>query len=232
MTLLHVTDFHFNKSWFYWLLHSAPANGLVVLTGDLLDRRRGVPLASQIDWVSGWLRDFPRPLCVCSGDHDREWDARAARWTPAYWLRDIGNPLVSVDGQRTHVGGLSLLSIGGTTQPKGGAADIWAVHEPAAGTLVALDKERGVRGDPSLMAAVERFSPRLVLSGHVARPARWRHHVGRTMFLNPGSDPEAVFPNHILVHAESLASRLVTDRRKEHPFETVVPMNSPLAEAV
>lgn len=215
MTILHVTDFHFNKRWFDWLLHRAPAHDLVVMSGDMLDLTIATPQRRQIDWVSDWLNDFPRPIAVCSGNHDLEWDSEAERWTPAYWLRDIVNPHVWTDGQRVELDGLSFLNIGATTRPKGGEADIWVVHAAPTKTVVSARTTGGDGGDPDLAAAVCRYGPRLVLSGHVHDPLHWHHRDERTLFLNPGRNDHVPVPNHILVRTDGMSCQFVGALRDE-----------------
>jgi Icc-related predicted phosphoesterase len=234
MTILHVTDFHFNKRWFDWLLHRAPAHDLVVMSGDMLDLAAATPHRRQIEWVSDWLNDFPRLISVCSGNHDLEWDDAAERWTPAYWLRRIDNPNVWTDGQRIALDGLSILNLGATTQPKGGAADVWVVHAPPSGTAVATRTSGADAGDPDLVAPVSRYSPRLVLSGHVHNPMDWRAHRNGTLFLNPGFDPDALFPNHILVETEQLRTRLITAAQAAEPAFAAsdAPADATLAPAI
>ena len=102
MTILHVTDLHFNPRWFHWLLHQAPAHDLLVISGDLLDLAQTVPQREQIAWVSRWLSEYPRPLCVCSGQHDLEWDPLEERWHPAYWLRALARPGLGLAGDDRH----------------------------------------------------------------------------------------------------------------------------------
>lgn len=208
MTILHVTDFHFNKRWFDWLLQRAPAHDIVAMSGDLLDLSAPTPQRRQIDWVSGWLSEFPRPITVCSGNHDLEWDSQSERWMPAYWLREIANPRLWSDGQRVELDGISFLNLGATTRPKGGRADVWIVHAPPSKTLVATRADGVDAGDRDLVAAVSRDAPHLVLSGHVHTPRRWREHRDQTLFLNPGRNPAAAFPNHILVRTENLRAEL------------------------
>ena len=213
MTILHVTDFHFNKRWFNWLFHHAPAHDLVAMSGDLLDLTAVTPHGRQIEWVSDWLGDFPRPIAVCSGNHDLEWNPASGRWTPAYWLRRIDNPNVWTDGQRVALDGLSILNIGATTQPKGGAADVWVVHAPPTGTTVATRASGADAGDPDLVAAVSRHAPRLVLSGHVHEAMRWCDDRRGPLCLNPGYNPDAPFPNHILVRTDDLSCEFITAAR-------------------
>ena len=210
MTILHVTDFHFNKRWFDWLLHRAPAHHVVVMSGDMLDLSIATPHRKQIEWVSQWLDEFPRPLCVCSGNHDLEWDSEAERWTPAYWLRDLDNPAVWSDGQRVVLNGTSFLNIGATTRPKGGNADVWVVHAPPSRTLVARRPNGGDAGDPDLISPVRRYAPKLVLSGHVHSPSSWRELRNETLFLNPGRSTDEWIPNHILVRTEQMSCELIS----------------------
>ncbi len=229
MILLHVTDFHFNQRWFDWLLHRAPMHDVVVMSGDMLDLTLATPPQQQIAWVSAWLNAFPRPIAVCSGNHDLEWDSANERWTPAYWLRRIANPLVWTDGQRVRLNGLSILSIGATTRPKGGMADVWIAHAPPSGTLVATRLNGDDVGDPDLVAPVRRYAPRLVLSGHVHRPLSWQAHVDGTLYLNPGCNPDAPFPNHIVVHTDRMTTRLVAAPRAT-PHAIEIPLNHPVAD--
>lgn len=206
MTILHVTDFHFNKRWFDWLRNHAPAHDLVTMSGDLLDLSAATPHTRQIEWVSDWLRDFPRPLVVASGNHDLEWNSDLARWTPAYWLRAIDNPHVWTDGQRVVLNQLSILPIGATTRPKGGDAHVWVVHAPPRSTVVATRPDGTDAGDWDLVPALHRHSPSLVLAGHVHTPMHWRQLRRGTLFLNPGCDPAAAFPNHIVVDTDTMRS--------------------------
>jgi len=219
MTILHVTDFHFNQRWFDWLLQNAPPHDLLVMSGDMLDLSAATPQRKQIAWVSDWINDYARPMCICSGNHDLEWDAEAERWTPAYWLRDLVNPKVSVDGQRVELDGFSILNIGCTTRPKGGEADIWVVHAPPSKTLVATRSDGGDNGDPDLVAPVRRYAPRLVLSGHVHTPIHWREQTESTLYLNPGRSTNTAFPNHILVCTERMSCQLVIAPRDAAPAE-------------
>lgn len=220
MTILHVTDFHFNKHWFDWLLYRAPAHDLTALSGDLLDLASPTPHRQQIAWVSAWLRRYPRLLCVASGNHDLEWHDESERWMPAYWLRYIANPHLWIDNQRVKLNGTSILNIGCATRPKGGAADIWVVHAGPTDTLVTARSSGGDGGDPDLNASVKRHAPRLVLSGHVHDPVHWRHRDDATLFLNPGCNPQAEIPNHILVRTEDLSCRFFrADGDESHAAE-------------
>ncbi|MBS0663221.1 MAG: metallophosphoesterase family protein [Verrucomicrobia bacterium] len=210
MTILHVSDLHYEKRWFHWLRDHAPAHDLLAISGDLLDLNCATPQREQSAWVLNWLNAFPRPLCVCSGNHDLEWHDAVEHWVPAYWLRDRVNSRLWIDGQHVTFDGLSFLNIGCTTRPKGGVADVWVVHAPPTGTLVSARNIGFEGGDPELVGAVRRYAPRLVLAGHVHNPMRWHHEVGPTLLLNPGSDRESRFPNHILIETNALTAQRFT----------------------
>jgi Icc-related predicted phosphoesterase len=222
MTILHVTDFHFNKRWFDWLRHRAPAHDLTVMSGDLLDLASPTPHRQQIAWVSDWLSRYPRPLSIASGNHDLEWHDQTERWMPAYWLRYLANSNVCTDSQRVELNGTSILNIGCATRPKGGDADIWVVHAGPTNTLVTTRSSGGDGGDPDLNASVKRYSPRLVFSGHVHDPVHWRQNLGGTLFFNPGCAPQAEIPNHILLRTDDLSCRIFRAPHEEDPAAEVL----------
>lgn len=215
MTILHVTDFHFNKRWFDWLLYRAPAHDLTVMSGDMLELASATPHRKQIAWVSDWLSRYPRPMCIVSGNHDLEWHDQTERWMPAYWLRSISNPNVWFDGQRIELNGTSILNIGCATRPKGGTADVWVVHAGPTQTLVTARASGGDGGNPDLNASVAQYAPRLVLCGHVHDPLHWRQRDDATLLLNPGCAPQADVPNHILVRTDDLSCRFFGTLRQE-----------------
>jgi Icc-related predicted phosphoesterase len=231
MTILHVTDFHFQKRWFDWLLHHAPAHDLTVMSGDLLDLASPTPHGQQIAWVSNWLSRYPRPISVASGNHDLEWHDQTERWLPAYWLRRVATPHVWVDGQRVTLDGLSLLNIGCATRPKGGDADMWVVHAGPTNSLVTARRGGGDGGDPDLNTSIKRHAPRVVFSGHVHDPVHWYQRDDTTLVLNPGRDAHAEIPHHILLRTDDLSCRFfrasraardgTTTSSRPHPTEDV-----------
>jgi len=224
MTILHVTDFHFNRRWFNWLLSTAGTHDVVVMSGDMLDLSVATPARRQIEWVSDWLDEFPSPLFVCSGNHDLEWNSESEHWAPAYWLRDVTNPHVFTDGQRVRLDGLNFLSLGVTMRPKGGEADVWVVHAAPRGTLVTKRANGADAGDPDLVYPARRAAPRLVLSGHVHTPLAWREQRDGTLFLNPGRCAYGPVPNHIVVQTDDMSSQLFTGlgvRSHDPVFPTV-----------
>lgn len=80
----------------------------------------------------------------------------------------------------------------------------------------------GDGGDPDLNAPVRRYAPRLVLSGHVHDPQHWRHHEKGTLFLNPGHNENADFPNHILVRTDRMSCQFF-GALNEEPHDAGLP---------
>lgn len=207
MIILHVTDLHFNQRWYDWLSDRAPAHDVLVLSGDLLDLANATPAARQAAWISDWAQGISTPLCVCSGNHDLEWDSALERWRPALWLRELAGPTRWTDGQAGTIDGLRFLSIGCATRPKGGEADVWVVHAPPVGVLTGRRIGGRDGGDPELAARVARFAPQIVCSGHVHDPTHWCARAGGTLYLNPGHTADALAPNHILIDTDQMHAR-------------------------
>lgn len=211
MILLHVTDLHFRKDWFNWLSDSAPQHDLLLLTGDLLDQAHPTYPSRQIDWVSRWVRDYPRPVSICSGNHDLVWDSREDAWTPAAWLRDLQDEKTWVDGQRAEVGDLAILNVAAFGQRHFEEAAIWAVH-CAPPTLAVTSSQTGRDlGDPSMADPVTQFRPHLVFCGHVHEPQSWHDCYDGVTYLNPGSRTGARFPNHIIADFEQATLLHIVD---------------------
>lgn len=211
MIILHVTDLHLNERWFRWLAESAPRCDLLCISGDLLDRNSPVLQLEQIGLVSEWLRAINQPLCVCSGSHDLEWDARYECWRPARWLRGPVSSHVWGDGDRFERNGHTFHSISRTSYPKGAPADFWITHTPPAGVAVAQD-HRGIdHGEPALGAAVAAHRPAVVFCGRVHEPASWFDYRDGVMYLNPGRTEGARFPNYIRFDTASRDARRVLD---------------------
>lgn len=222
MTILHISDLHYNRRWFNWLTYYAPAHDLLVLAGDLLNHDDATPLRQQIEWVSDWIRNYAKPMCICSGRHDLEWDPTAKCWVPAYWLRQLIDSKVRVDGQRVIFGRRSILNIGYTTRPKGGRADIWVVHTPPAGTRTATGIDGRDGGDLELATAALRYRPSVILSGGVHCPVSWCDELGSSVCLNLGRQPDSPYPNHILLKTTDLSCRYITAGKNSYFSNTEV----------
>lgn len=211
MNILHVTDLHLNPRWYEWLIAEAPRHDLLCISGDLLSDHDPAPNRRQISRATEWLRRIDRPMVICSGNHDLEWDEARERWQPARWLRDLAGPQVWVDGDSFDRGALRFHAISCTTHPKGAFADVWVVHAPPSGLAVGRRQFGNDNGDPDLNESVLRFGPRVVLCGHVHEPSSWFEQQDGVMYLNPGSVNQGRFPNHILFDTDSFTAHRVTD---------------------
>lgn len=205
MRLLHVTDFHFNKSWYAWLAENGAKYDACCFSGDLLDMFANAKtgLRPQIRWVRDWLATFPGRLFVCSGNHDF-WprpehvidnDACGG------WLRKSARQSVSVDGFSEMLGKYRFTccpwagaTIGTSLEPS-----VVLIHAPPAITTIASDGagEAGALETSKIALALPAGS--CVLSGHVHDPRRWHCRVGRSWSFNPGFDRSATEPNHIVL---------------------------------
>ncbi len=211
MTILHVTDLHLNPQWYDWLIAGAPDHDLLCISGDLLCENEPAPKHRQIARASRWLRRIERPMVICSGNHDLEWDDAHERWRPAKWLQDLAGERLWVDGQSFSRGALSFHVIACTTHPKGARADVWVVHAPPTGVAVGRHPLGRDGGDPDLNDSIRRFQPGVVLCGHIHEPSSWIEQKDGVIYLNPGSVSRGRFPNHILFETESATARRVSD---------------------
>lgn len=209
MRLLHVTDFHFRQHWFHWLAQEAAHYDACCLTGDLLDLFQGsqTGLRTQIRWVRDWLREFPAPLYVCTGNHD--WWPRDAAVVDMHaeggWLRNSARPGLVLDGASDHRGGYRFTCCPWAHTPaiETVVPSAVLVHAPPLATPVSSEMGNEV-GDPDVAAVIGRLAPgSLVLSGHVHQPRRWHAQVGPAWCFNPGVDFSAATPNRIVIDTET-----------------------------
>ena len=211
MIILHVTDLHLNERWFRWLADTAPMSDLLCISGDVLDRDSPVLHLEQVGLVAEWLRDIKRPIGLCSGSHDLEWDARYECWRPARWLSGPVAARVWGDGDNFELQGHHFSSISSTTYPKGGPADFWITHTPPSGLAVGRDDLGVDHGEIALAHAASIHRPTAVFCGHVHQPVSWFHRHEGVMYLNPGHTRGARFPNHILFDTKTHDARIVLD---------------------
>ena len=127
LKILHVTDLHYHKPYFDWILQQIDTIDVLCLTGDLIGIEHNnsdfVEKKEQILWVSQWLSQISKPTFLCSGNHDEEnkllnddellkfdssiddmcsdWDLEnndlATHYEPDFWMNNIKNDLVFSD---------------------------------------------------------------------------------------------------------------------------------------
>ncbi|MDX2186707.1 MAG: metallophosphoesterase [Opitutaceae bacterium] len=203
MRILHVSDFHFQKRWFDWLLEEAPRADLVCFTGDFLDMGSDVAMETQVEWVRSWLERFTHPLIFCSGNHDLlPNDRTSSGYVDAEWLRGIDNPNIHGDGSTITFGGVPILSRGFMDTPPvlPETFSILLSHEGPAESDVSRD-HCSDWGDYELLEVLKQREARsLVLCGHVHEPIRASAQVGWSIALNTGANMLAEIPNHHVVN--------------------------------
>ncbi len=203
MKLLHLSDLHFNERWYGWACAQATRFDAVAVTGDLIEPRHRVPVPRQVEWLRDWMWRFPRPLILCSGNHD-ERDAQVPDQCRR-WLANLQMSHVTTDEQRTTLGRWQIECVPWAAWPTAGGPDLIALmHAPPQGAATAISYPEGVDfGDFNLAEnlKVGLNAPRLMLGGHVHRPRRWHGRVSQSLSFNPGRnfDPQAPRPNHIVI---------------------------------
>jgi predicted phosphodiesterase len=217
MRVLHCTDFHGNTLWFDWLVDQSASYDLVCLTGDHLDLFRLHMLGDQLNMVKAAIRRITTPLALCSGNHDSIGGGRVVdpRLFQAKWLKDVRRPGTWIDGDQFDLSGQNFRCVGWNAPlPTAGSNEIWVFHAPPARSLVSMGIGAGDAGDEIFgeICRSER-GPSIVLSGHQHNPARWACRVGRTWCLNPGYNPHADTPNHVVIDMVAPTAVLHTDGR-------------------
>lgn len=209
MRVLLVSDLHYRLRQFDWLLERAAAVDALMIAGDLLDIRSQVALDVQAVAVRAALRELAgqTAVFVASGNHDLDGrdDAgeKTARWMAQfgaigvhgdYSTVALGDDLVTVcpwwDGPQAKAR-LDACLTAVANRPR--RRWIWVHHAPPAASRLAWDGRRAW-GDDQLSSWIGRFTPDLVLTGHVHQApfvpgGGWVDRVGPTWVFNPGQQP-------------------------------------------
>jgi Icc-related predicted phosphoesterase len=207
--VLLVSDLHYRLRQLDWLFHRAAAVDAVMIAGDLLDIRSQVALDVQAVAVRAALRELAgeTTVFVASGNHDLdgrdEAGEKVAHWTAPlgaigvhsdYSSVPLGDDLVTVcpwwDGPRAQA---TLDACLAEAANRARRRWIWVHHAPPAGSPLSWDGRRAW-GDDRLSAWIERFTPDIVLTGHVHQApfvpdGGWVDRIGTTWVFNPGQQP-------------------------------------------
>jgi len=223
MKFLFVADLHYALKQFDWLVANAADFDPVVIGGDLLDLGSDLDFDVQIVVVEKYLERIRQKtrLLVSSGNHDG--DARnAADESVAEWIQGLKGDGVLVDGQSLEVpGGLvticpwwdgpaSRAEIEAQLERESRKAPgkwIWIHHAPPASSPVCWTG-RKFAGDEWLLGWIQRFSPTLVLSGHIHNSpfypeGSWVGRIGKSWVCNPGRQLGAS-PTHIIFNLDAM----------------------------
>lgn len=229
MRLLFVADLHYGLKQFDWLIANASGFDAVLIGGDLLDLGSSLELDTQIVVVEKYLARIARQtrLLVSSGNHDG--DARnAAQESICRWLLEakaetlhvdgdsveIGDTLVTIcpwwDGEETRAE-VERLLVRDSTRVKQKWA--WIYHAPPDGSPVCWTGRESA-GDGFLTAWIARFTPDLVLSGHIHNSpfyadGAWVDRLGKTWVFNAGRQigPR---PCHVILDFDQMIARWVS----------------------
>jgi predicted MPP superfamily phosphohydrolase len=201
MRILHISDFHFHKPWFAWARRQADQYDAVAFTGDLIGRVDRVSAERQIEWLTGWVENFPGRLLLCSGNHDERWDDVPP--TLQNWVGDLRFGHVTTDNQCARIDSWNFECVSwGGVPSRGGSKQITLMHCPPHGADTGISDLEGIDyGCPDLAQILQGGSPLvppwLVLSGHIHRPRKWHQRIARSWSLSPGCGRSLEEPNHI-----------------------------------
>ena len=230
MDLLLLGDLHYDLRQLDWVLAEADDHDVVVLAGDLLDISSTVPIDAQVPVVLGYLERLAAraTTVVCSGNHDltgRDAEGEKA----ALWLTRAEASGVVIDDATLVVPGARITVCPWWDGPQGRArlerelteqaaaagdqADdrwIWVYHWPPSDLPVSWTGRQSY-GDADLAGWIARFSPSLVLSGHVHQSpwvdgGSWIARSGATWIINAGRQIGPV-PSHAVVDLDAWSAR-------------------------
>jgi len=204
--MLFVADLHYTLKQFDWLDARAESFDVVVIGGDLLDLSLALDFDVQIVVVEKYLSRLRQKtrLVVSSGNHDGD-GRNTANESVAQWIRASKADGLFVDGDNFEVKGVFVTICPWWDGPESRAELeaqlardarephrrwIWIHHAPPSGSPVCFTA-RGTGGDEFLRQWIERFTPDVVLSGHIHNApfcagGSWVDRIGKTWVFNPG----------------------------------------------
>ncbi len=229
MKMLFVADLHYALKQFDWLFAKAPEFDTVVIGGDLLDLASPLDLETQIVVIEKYLLRISQRsrLLVSSGNHDGD-GRNAAEESICRWLHEAKEGELYVDGDSLDIDG-TLITIcpwwdGDETRAevekllerdatRAKQKWVWIYHAPPAGSPVCWTG-RAPGGDAVLTEWIARFSPDLVLSGHIHNApfyaaGSWIDQMGKTWVFNPGRQigPQ---PSYLIIDFDKMSAQWVS----------------------
>ena len=207
MSILLVSDLHYDLRQFDWVIQQAEDHDLVAIAGDLLDIASPVPIQAQIAAASAFLGELAKrtTVAVCSGNHDLD-HRRPDGEKETRWLAEADLPQVHVDGSTFQLGSCRVSVLAWwegeqtrrriedqlTATPREDGRDwIWLYHSPPEGAL----SWTGVKhfGDGVVAEWIDRFGPDIVLCGHIHQSpftdeGSWWERRGPTWVFNAGRE--------------------------------------------
>ncbi len=218
MRCLLVSDLHYTLKQFDWVLSNAEAFDLVIIAGDHLDIGSGVELQAQITVILTYLKRLGAKtrVIVCSGNHDLDArnpdDEKFARWISK--SRRFGVP---TDEDSVEIAGTLFTICPWWDGPKGCERVgellerdsrrpkdrwVWVYHAPPDASPTSWGGRRHF-GDAELVRWIERYTPDLVMTGHIHQSpfkegGSWVDRIGSTWVFNPGRQIGPL-PTHVVL---------------------------------
>ena len=192
MKILHTTDLHFNKNWFNWIAKQQNVYDVFCITGDFLDDSKEETLLEQINWITNWMKEFKKPLFVCSGNHDIE------ELDNEDWLNKISN--IYSDNSIKTIDSIKFGCIPYIAPEfyEFEECDVILYHLPPSNTKTAIHNETNADwGDKELYSSIKNgiFSPKIILCGHLHYPINIIDKIKNTTIYNTGVDKKKKTPN-------------------------------------
>lgn len=196
MNIIHLTDLHFNKSWFKWIENQIDHYDVFCITGDFLDESKKEPLKKQVSWLVDWFKKFPKPLFVCTGNHDIEY------FENENWLVEIDN--IYSDSSIKTINGIKFGCIPYIAPDFSDfyKCEVILYHVPPAYTKTSIQKSTNKEwGDIELSKILKKkiLKPIYLLCGHLHIPTGKIDSINQTIISNPGSSKTSQIPNHYII---------------------------------
>jgi Icc-related predicted phosphoesterase len=230
MRMLFTADLHYALKQFDWLVANARHFDPIIIGGDLLDLSSPLDFDVQIVVVEKYLdriRQQTRVL-VSSGNHDGD-SRNATDESVAQWIQEARSKGLFADGDSLELPG-TLVTLCPWWDGPASRADleaqltraaahapgrwIWVHHAPPAGAKVSWSGRKSA-GDEFLLEWIRRFTPDIVLSGHIHNSpfyppeGGWVDRIGQTWVFNPGRQigPR---PVHIILDLEAMTAEHIS----------------------
>lgn len=194
MRILHVSDFHFVRTWYKWVEERQTDFDVICLTGDLIDEVQKTPIGDQIAWVEDWFARMKTPVLSCSGNHDLD-DVNDMDWLSRVPFSD--NNIHDIKGVK--FGAVPYI---GENYEDFLDCDIILRHVPPAKTPISFHERREIDfGDEDFYEIVTRsiLRPKLILSGHIHYPYEHVSELNGVKLYNPGRVRGLKEPKHLII---------------------------------
>lgn len=198
MKILHTTDLHFNIHWFDWIAKQQDNFDIFCISGDLLEDSKDETLLEQIEWISSWIKQFKKPLFVCSGNHDIEELERED------WLNEIDTDNLYSDNSFKILNGVKFGCypyIGAEGYYEFDDCDVLITHVPPANTKTSTTMDGDDWGDMELYKAINNgiINAKIIMCGHMHRPEKTIDTLKSTIIYNPGVNKNIDIPHHHII---------------------------------